>query len=108
LRDVRFLSALGLHTAGMTVKESTALFETRGFQDKVTAREQAVRGTFDPGYLNYTLGKLMIQKLHDDWRAKLGDQYSHRAFHDQFLAHGCAPIGVIRRSMLGPDAGPPL
>ena len=108
LRNARFVSAIGLHTQGMTVEQSIALFEKKGLQDKASSRQQAVRGTFDPGYLNYTLGKLMILKLRDDWKAKVGPAYSLKDFHDQFLSHGCAPIPAIRRAMLGPDAGPPL
>ncbi len=108
LRDVRFVSAIGLHTSGMTVDESQKLFVEKGFQDEGTAMQQAVRGTFDPGYLNYTLGKLMIRKLRDDWKAKVGDRYSPERFHDEFLSHACAPIPVIRKAMLGPSAGPPL
>jgi len=108
MRNVRFVSAIGLHTRGMTVAESAALFEKKGNQDRASARQQAVRGTFDPGYLNYTLGKLMILKLRDDWKAKVGPRYSLKAFHDQFLSHGCAPIPAIRRAMLGPDSGPAL
>jgi uncharacterized protein (DUF885 family) len=108
LRNVRYMSAIGLHTKGMKVEASMAMFEEKAFAEKPTARQQASRGTFDPGYLNYTLGKLMIRKLHDDWKARAGGDYSLKAFHDQFLSHGCAPIPVIRRSMLGADAGPPL
>lgn len=108
LRDVRFLSAIGLHTGGMKVRDSVAMFETQAFAERPTARQQATRGTFDPGYLNYTLGKLMIRKLRDDWKGKAGSDYSLKAFHDRFLSYGCAPIPVIRRAMLGPDAGPAL
>ena len=108
MRDARFLSAIGLHTGNMTVEQSMALFMEKAYQDKATARQQAIRGTFDPGYLNYTLGKLMILKLRDDWKAKMGEAYSLKAFHDSFLSYGCAPVPVIRRAMLGPDAGPAL
>jgi uncharacterized protein (DUF885 family) len=108
LRDVRFASAIGLHTRGMKVEESIALFEAKAFADRPTARQQAVRGTFDPGYLNYTLGKLMILKLREDWKARMGRAYSLKAFHDRLLSYGCAPLPVIRRAMLGPDAGPAL
>ncbi len=108
LRNVRFVSAIGLHTGGMSVDESMALFEKKAFADKGNARQQAMRGTFDPGYLNYTLGKLMIRKLHDDWNAKQGDAYSLQGFHDEFLSYGCAPVPVIRRFMLGEQAGPAL
>jgi uncharacterized protein (DUF885 family) len=108
LRNVRFMSAIGLHTKRMTVAESTKMFVEQGYQDEASAEQQAVRGTFDPGYLNYTLGKLMIRKLHDDWKAQQAAAYSLKGFHDTFLSHGCAPIPVIRRAMLGSDAGPAL
>jgi uncharacterized protein (DUF885 family) len=108
LRNVRFLSAIGLHTGGMKVRDSIAMFEAQAFAERPTARQQAVRGTFDPGYLNYTLGKLMIRKLRDDWSRRAGGGFSLQAFHDRFLSYGCAPIPIIRRAMLGPDAGPAL
>jgi len=108
LRNVRFVAALGLHTGAMTVAQAEALFADKAFADPATARQQAVRGTFDPLYLSYTLGKLMIRKLHDDWKARMGERYSLREFHDLFLSYGCAPIPVIRRAMLAGDAGPAL
>ncbi|HEY0192155.1 MAG TPA: DUF885 domain-containing protein [Kofleriaceae bacterium] len=107
LRDVRFLVALGEHTAGMTVDQATQLFRDQAFVDPGNARRQAVRGTFDPMYLSYTLGKLMIRKLHTDWLASHPGA-SLAAFHDAFLAHGCAPIPVIRAAMLGPQGGPAI
>jgi len=103
LRDVRFVAAIGLHTRGMTVDQATALFADKGFVDPGNARQQATRGTFDPMYLAYTVGKLMIRKLRDDWmRAHPGA--SLLDFHDQFLSYGCAPIPVIRREMLEDDS----
>jgi uncharacterized protein (DUF885 family) len=108
LRDARYVSAIGLHTRGMKLEESIALFQKRGMQDKATARQQAVRGTFDPGYLNYTLGKLMILKLREDWKAKQGAAFTLKGFHDRFLSYGCAPVTTIRRAMLGEGAGDPL
>lgn len=107
LRDVRFLSSLGLHTKGMTVEQSTKLFQEKAFVDPGTARQQAARGTFDPLYLSYTLGKLMIRKLHADW-AKQHPNASLGEFHDEFLSYACAPLPLIRRAMLGPNAGSPL
>lgn len=108
LRNVRFLSAIGLHCEGMTVAASEAMFKARAFQDDGNAQQQAVRGTFDPMYLSYTLGKLMIMKLKEDVRAEQGDAFSAQAFHDRFLSYGAAPVPVIRRAMLGDDAGPAL
>jgi uncharacterized protein (DUF885 family) len=72
LRDVRLLSSIGLHTEGWTVAQSEKMFREQAFQDPGNARQQAARGTYDPAYLNYTLGKLMIRKLRADWVAKMG------------------------------------
>ncbi|MEM7157817.1 MAG: DUF885 domain-containing protein [Myxococcota bacterium] len=111
LRNVRYMSAIGLHTKGMTVEQSLAMFRDQAFQDEGNAQQQAVRGTFDPMYLSYTLGKLIILKLRDDMRAKAeaeGRSFSLKAFHDELLSFGAAPLPVIREAMLGPDAGPVL
>ena len=101
LRNVRFISALGLHTSGMTVEESERLFMEKAFQDPANARQQAARGTFDPGYLNYTLGKLMIRKLRDDWTASRGGRSAWGEFHDRFLSFGGPPVPMVREAMLG-------
>jgi len=101
LRDVRFLSSLGLHTGGMTVAESIALFEDKAFQDEGNAQQQAYRGTYDPAYLNYALGKLMIRTLRDDWVASRGGREAWKAFHDDFLSYGGPPIPMVREAMLG-------
>jgi uncharacterized protein (DUF885 family) len=103
LRNARFVSAIGLHARGMTVDESIELFQTKAFSDKGTAKQQAVRGTFDAGYLNYTLGKLMIRKLRDDWTGSRGGRAAWKEFHDTFLRYGGPPIPLVRRAMLGND-----
>ena len=108
LRNVRYLSAIGLHTGQMTVEESDQMFREKAFQDPGNARQQAARGTFDPAYLNYTLGKLMIRKLRDDWTSTRGGRKAWREFHDRFLSYGGPPIPLVRRAMLGADAGPAL
>ena len=122
LRDVRMLSAIGMHTEGMTVAQSEKMFREKGFQDPGNARQQAARGTYDPAYLNYTLGKLMIRKLRADWIAKTqtggaaaggtgaagADDQSHwHDFHDEFLSYGGPPIPLLRKQMVG-DSGPLL
>lgn len=111
-RDARLLSAIGLHTEGMTVAQSEQLFREISFSDPGNARQQAARGTYDPAYLNYTLGKLAIRKLRDDWVAKQvaarpgSDPNSYwRAFHDQFLSWGGPPIPLVRQQMLPGDSG---
>ncbi len=100
-RNVRLISAIGLHTKGMTVAESERLFREQAFTSVGEARQQAARGTYDPGYLNYTMGKLMIRKLRDDWTASRGGRKAWRDFHDAFLQYGGPPIPMVRQQMLG-------
>ena len=92
----------------MTVAESERMFREEAFQDAGNARQQAARGTFDPAYLNYTLGKLMIRQLRADWTATRGGEAAWHAFHDRFLSFGGPPIPLVRRAMLGAQAGPAL
>jgi uncharacterized protein (DUF885 family) len=111
LRNVRFLVAIGLHTGRMTVEEAERMFREQAFQDPANARQQAARGTFDPAYLNYTLGKLMIRKLRDDWSALhggAGGSDSWRELHDRLLSFGGPPIPLVRRALLGSGDGGPL
>jgi uncharacterized protein (DUF885 family) len=101
LRDVRYLSAIGLHTGGMSMAQSEQMFKDKAFQDPGNARQQAARGTYDPAYLNYTLGKLMIMQLREDWTKTHGGREGWKAFHDQFLSYGGPPIPLVRAQMLG-------
>jgi uncharacterized protein (DUF885 family) len=95
LRNCRFIASIGIHTEGMDQAEVARRFEQDCFQDKATAREQAVRGTFDPGYFAYTLGKVQILQLRSELRAELGDAFDLRTFHDALLSHGAPPIALI-------------
>ena len=106
-RACRFLVGIRMHTHGMTVAEAAAFFEQNGYMTPHNAMVEALRGTQDPGYLRYQLGKLMIMKLRDDVRSKQGGAFDLGRFHDDFLRHGAIPIKLIRRSMLGSD-GPLL
>lgn len=105
LRDVRFVVAIRMHTQGMTVDEATRLFMEQAYMAEKPARQEAVRGTFDPGFLNYTLGKLMLLKLREDVRARANGQFSLRSFHDQFLSYGAPPVPLVRWAMLGDGSG---
>jgi uncharacterized protein (DUF885 family) len=98
LRNCRFLSAIGLHAKGMTVAQSEELFKTECYQDAGNSKQQAARGTYDPAYLNYTMGKLMIRKLRDDWTK--GDRKKWKAFHDEFLSYGGPNIPMVRQAMM--------
>jgi uncharacterized protein (DUF885 family) len=98
LRNCRYLSAIGLHARGMTVAQSEQFFKNECYQDVGNSKQQAARGTYDPGYLNYTMGKLMIRKLRDDWTK--GDPKKWKAFHDEFLSYGGPPIPMVRQAMM--------
>jgi len=100
LRLCRLVVSVKLHTQGMSVDEATKFFMENCYYEEKTARQEAVRGTFDPGYLNYTLGKLMILKLREDWKAQEGPRYSLQRFHDELLRYGAPPLPLLRERML--------
>ena len=102
-RDVRLQCAIGLHTEAMSVAQCERMFREKAFQDPGNARQQASRGTYDPAYLNYTMGKLMIRKLRDDWLAQHAPAATLRQFHDAFLSYGGPPIPLVRKQMLPND-----
>jgi uncharacterized protein (DUF885 family) len=107
-RDCRYIASIKMHTRGMTVDEATRLFMEKTFAEEVPARQEAVRGTFDPGYLNYTLGKLMILKLREDYRREQGPSFSLLDFHDRLLGLGAPPVPLARWAMLRQDVGATL
>ena len=107
LRDARFIVGIQMHTGKMTVNEAIDFFQKEGYQSKETAVVETKRGTGDPTYLYYTLGKLEIMKLRDDVKAKEGAAFSLEKFHDDFLKQGFPPIKIVRQAMLG-DNSPTL
>ena len=107
LRNCRVVVSLGLHTKRMTLAQAEGRFIRDCHQDKATAREQAARGAFDPGYFAYTLGKIQILALRDEAKKRLGAKFSLQRFHDALLAHGAPPVPLIRERVLheiGADA----
>ena len=101
LRDVRFIAGIEMHTGKMTVQQATDMFVKEGYQTQAVAEREALRGTSDPTYLVYTLGKLEILKLRADYKQKMGDKFSLEQFHDDFLKQGFPPVKIIRQLMLG-------
>ncbi len=98
LRDCRYVVGVKLHTAGWTVEQGAKLFEEKGFQEPANAYEESRRGAYNPTYLYYTLGKLEIQKLRDEYRQKKGA--SLKQFHDAFVSQGALPIPLVRKILL--------
>jgi uncharacterized protein (DUF885 family) len=105
LRDCRFICSIKMHTQKMTVEEAKDFLMENALMAETPAQKEAERGTFDPGYLNYTLGKLMILKLREDWKAQEGDVFSVKRFHDTLLSFGAPPVPLVRQLMLTDDDG---
>ena len=100
LRLCRLIVSIKMHTQGMSVDEGTRFFMENCHYEEKPARSEAIRGTYDPGYLNYTLGKLMILKLRKDYEAQEGGNFSAKKFHDELLKHGMPPIPLLRQILL--------
>ena len=100
LRLCRLCVSIKMHTQNMSLDEATKFFRDNCYYEEKPARQEAMRGTFDPGYLNYTLGKLQILKLRDDYKAQEGDDFSLQKFHNELLNHGMPPIRLLREIML--------
>ncbi len=105
LRDVRWVAGMKLHTAGWTVEQGARLFEQKAFQEPSVAYEEARRGAYNPTYLYYSLGKLQIYKLRDDYRKAKGPSFTLEEFHNEFVRQGSIPIRMIRRILVPDDRG---
>jgi uncharacterized protein (DUF885 family) len=101
VRLARFVVAIRLHCEDLSVEQGMRFFRDEAFLEETTARREAERGTFDPTYLVYSLGKLMMLKLRRDYKEQQGGKYSLRAFHDAVLSQGSAPFWALRRLLLG-------
>ena len=104
LRDARFIAGIQMHVGKFTLDQSREFFVKEGFQSPKIAEIETKRGTSDPTYLYYTLGKLQIMKLRDDVRKKQGAAFSLGKFHDDFMSQGYPPIAIVRRALLGDDS----
>ena len=107
LRDARFIVGIEMHTGKMTLEQAQQFFIKEGFQVAPVAEVEAKRGASDPTYLYYTLGKLQILKLREDYRRLRGNEFTLQEFHDRFMRQGSVPMKIIRKNMLGED-GPTL
>jgi uncharacterized protein (DUF885 family) len=105
LRDCRYVVGIKLHTQGMTVEEGAKVFEKEGFTEPSVAFEESRRGAYNPTYLYYTLGKLQIYKLREDYHKARGKDYKLDTFHNDFVRQGGLPIKLIRRILIPGDNG---
>ena len=104
LRNARYIVGIQMHTGKMTFEQAVEFFVTEGYQVRANAERETKRGTSDPTYLVYTLGKLEILKLREDYRKLRGSQFKLGRFHDEFLQQGFPPIKIVRHAMLGNDS----
>jgi uncharacterized protein (DUF885 family) len=105
IRLCRLIVGLRLHAEDLSVEQGVRFFRDEAYLEETSARREAERGTFDPSYILYSLGKLMILKLRDDYKAAVGDRYAPRAFHDALLSNGTVPLWLHRELMLGEHNG---
>jgi uncharacterized protein (DUF885 family) len=104
LRNARYIVGIQLHTGNMTLDEARKFFVEEGYQTPAVADVETKRGTSDPTYLMYTLGKLQILKLREDYRKMRGNDFSLMEFHNKFMEQGGVPLKIIRKAMLGNDS----
>jgi len=105
IRLCRTVVGIRLHCEDMSVEQAVRFFKDEAFLEEASARREAERGTFDPSYILYSAGKLMLLKLRADYKAKEGTKYSLRNFHDKLLANGTVPVWLHRALMLGDQGG---
>ena len=105
LRNARYIVGIEMHTGKMTYEQGIDFFVKEGYQTRANGERETKRGTSDPTYLYYTLGKLQILKLRADYKKLKGSQFSLQEFHDSFMQQGFPPIKIVRRAMLGNDSG---
>ena len=105
IRLCRTVVGIRLHCEDMSVEQGVRFFREEAFVEELSARREAERGTFDPAYILYSTGKLMLLKLREDYKAHVGAKYSLRGFHDTLLANGTVPLWLHRTLLLGERNG---
>jgi uncharacterized protein (DUF885 family) len=105
IRLCRLIVGIRLHAEDLSVEQGVRFFREEAYLEEGAARREAERGTFDPAYVLYSLGKLMVLKLRDDYKAAGGERFSPRTFHDALLGNGTVPLWLHRNLMLGDNNG---
>jgi uncharacterized protein (DUF885 family) len=104
LRDARYMVGIQMHTGHMTYEQGIDFFVKEGYQSRTNGERETKRGTSNPTYLYYTLGKLEIMKLREDYKKKRGSAFTLEEFHDRFMREGTPPIKIVRKALLGDDS----
>jgi uncharacterized protein (DUF885 family) len=101
LRNARFIVGIRMHTRGMTIQQAEDFFVNEGYQPRPVAVSETKRGTSDALFGYYTMGKLAILKLREDYQKKMGAEFKLQDFHDRFIALGPLQLPLVREAMLG-------
>jgi uncharacterized protein (DUF885 family) len=104
LRDARYIVGIQMHTGKMTYQQGIDFFVNEGYQSRTNGERETKRGTSNPTYLYYTLGKLEIMKLREDYKKMRGSAFTLEEFHDRFMGEGTPPIKIVRKALLGNDS----
>ncbi len=104
LRNARYIVGIQMHTGNMTYEQGIDFFVNQGYQSRTNGERETKRGTSDPTYLYYTLGKLEILKLREDYKKMRGSAFTLQEFHDRFMREGWPPIKIVRKALLGDDS----
>ena len=104
LRNARFIVGIQMHTGKMTMEQGIDFFVKEGYASRANGERETKRGTSDPTYLYYTLGKLEILKLREDYKKMKGKDFSLEEFHNRFMKEGFPPIKIVRQALLGNDS----
>lgn len=104
LRNARYIVGIQMHTGKMTYEQGIDFFVNQGYQSRTNGERETKRGTSNPTYLYYTLGKLEIMKLREDYKKMRGSAFTLQEFHDRFMSEGTPPIKIVRKALLGNDS----
>ncbi len=106
VRDLRLLASIDLHTNDASIESIAKIFHKQGFLSPEFALKEAERGIYDPEYINYTLGRIFIKQLRDEWSTPLGGQRAWSDFHEMLLQFGSPPLGLVEQLLFRWDAAP--
>jgi uncharacterized protein (DUF885 family) len=90
-----------VHVLGMSEAEAMNLLQREAFQSNTEAAEKWHRAQVSSTQLSsYFTGFSEILALREQLKAKQGKDFKLKAFHEEFLSHGSAPVRMVQRLML--------
>ncbi|MBV6522582.1 MAG: hypothetical protein MNPFHGCM_02730 [Gemmatimonadaceae bacterium] len=104
-RICRLIAGINVHTGSWTMDQAAQFFMDKAHLPEPAARQEAERTSYDPTNGGYFLGKRAVLKLRADYKARMGDGFSLKEFHERVMKNGIAPWWAHRALMLPGDAG---